>query len=1007
MFEKSLYDLIKGLRNHRGAEEEYVQNSIRECRVEIKSQDMDKKATAVLKLIYLEMFGYDMSWASFHVLEVMSSSKYLQKRVGYLGAVQSFRPDTEVLMLATNLLKKDIISSTIPNISLPIAALSHIITPSLASSLLADILPRLSHTNAAIRKKAVVCLYRIALVYPDALRLAWPKIGERLMDEHEDTSVTTAVINVVCEFGWRRPQDFLPLAPRLFELLVDGGNNWMAIKIIKLFASLTPLEPRLVRKLLRPLTNIIQTTSAMSLLYECINGIIQGGILDGNDNLRERDEVAKLCVDKLRGMIVIDGDPNLKYVALLAFNRIVVTHPLFVSMQQDVIMGCLEDADISIRLQALELLEGMVSSDTLQFVVNRLLDQIRRSPSLDSGISATNNGDLDDHTHLGSTNEHNFTQQESTQLQDPKKFQRLPIEYKLQVAHRILEMCSRDNYSELSDFEWYLEVLIQLIKSIPLEAPIINMDSSFTNGDSLDDIKEDIPARIGCEVRNIAVRVRSIRLQATRAAESLIVSNARSSLCSTGFGTNSDVLGPLAWVVGEFAEYLSDSEATLRALVESSSPKLPARTLSLYLQAIPKIFLHLTVDTQSWDSLWKSKISLLLNQVLSFLDTLSVHPDLDVQERAMEFLEILRLIAEAIRAGSTESKEPPSLLSSGIRTFFSGLELNSVAANAQKKVPTPDYLSLDETLNNNLFTLFMSNDGWSLNQNDLLPSQDFYYLGDAAIAVTQAPESINPDTQQTVPYQELQPGHRGEPFAVARRKAERRERNKDDPFYIGFHSESSGRSTPFYKASSATNGEELDVDSIPIVDLNIESGATRSAVTPDVLGYGKKPRARVKKFEIATEETVDWANDNGQNPAHEATTEVPKVKRSLLQVDSSGLEDFSLEKGPESREEHTDGVEMSKAMQKIEQFRLEMQRSSERIHLEGIPTDGAIVKKKKKKSKREPKTEPGTAASIVLEAGTVSHGDANGDGRGSPTKKRKNPITTKKAKKQQVESEGL
>jgi AP-3 complex subunit delta-1 len=66
----------------------------------------DLKATALLKLIYLEMFGHDMSWASFHVLEVMSSAKYLQKRVGYLGAVQSFRQDTEVLMLATNLLKK-------------------------------------------------------------------------------------------------------------------------------------------------------------------------------------------------------------------------------------------------------------------------------------------------------------------------------------------------------------------------------------------------------------------------------------------------------------------------------------------------------------------------------------------------------------------------------------------------------------------------------------------------------------------------------------------------------------------------------------------------------------------------------------------------------------------------------------------------------------------------------------------------------------------------------------
>lgn len=67
---------------------------------------IDLKATAVLKLTYLEMFGHDMSWASFNVLEVMSSSKYPQKRLGYLGAVQSYRPDTEILMLAENLLKK-------------------------------------------------------------------------------------------------------------------------------------------------------------------------------------------------------------------------------------------------------------------------------------------------------------------------------------------------------------------------------------------------------------------------------------------------------------------------------------------------------------------------------------------------------------------------------------------------------------------------------------------------------------------------------------------------------------------------------------------------------------------------------------------------------------------------------------------------------------------------------------------------------------------------------------
>lgn len=45
----------------------------------------------------------------------------------------------------------------------------------------------------------------------------------------------------------------------------------------------------------------------MSLLYECINGIIQGGILGDESGT---DEIATLCVTKLRGMVMIDGDPN-------------------------------------------------------------------------------------------------------------------------------------------------------------------------------------------------------------------------------------------------------------------------------------------------------------------------------------------------------------------------------------------------------------------------------------------------------------------------------------------------------------------------------------------------------------------------------------------------------------------------------------------------------------------------------------------------------------------------
>lgn len=52
------------------------------------------------------MLGYDISWAAFNVIEVMSSTKFTYKRVGYLSASQSFHENTDVMMLTTNMIRK-------------------------------------------------------------------------------------------------------------------------------------------------------------------------------------------------------------------------------------------------------------------------------------------------------------------------------------------------------------------------------------------------------------------------------------------------------------------------------------------------------------------------------------------------------------------------------------------------------------------------------------------------------------------------------------------------------------------------------------------------------------------------------------------------------------------------------------------------------------------------------------------------------------------------------------
>ena len=546
MFEKDIYQLIRGLRAHKGHEREYIQDCLKECRKEIRGADMDQKATALLKLVYLEMFGHDMSWASFNVLEVMSSPKYVQKRVGYLAAVQSFRPDTEVLMLAENLLKKDLNSADKNMMSLPLIAIPHVVNPSMANSLLTDILPRLSHSNPAIRKKTIVTLYRLALVYPETLRPAWPKIKERILDEDEDPSVTAAVVNVVCELGWRRPQDFLPLAPRLFELLTQGGNNWMAIKIIKLFSTLTPLEPRLVKKLLPPLTSIIKTTPAMSLLYECINGIIQGGIMEAAEGTTEGDEIARLCLNKLRAMLVVEGDPNLRYVALLAFAKITSSHADLVAQHQDVILECIDDADISIRTRALDLVVGMINANNLQTVVERLLKQL----TIAGTVTISSEPSHDRGTHEGvipMADDDDDDLQASIRPKGQKATQAppLPEDYRASVIDRILEMCSRDTYTNMNDFDWYIGVLVDLVKQCPSSASTGSFNSTST---ATTREKQSIGDRIGAELLNVAVRVKAVRPDAAAAAQSLLLLERREHHFGSRGSGNQGVLAGAAFV---------------------------------------------------------------------------------------------------------------------------------------------------------------------------------------------------------------------------------------------------------------------------------------------------------------------------------------------------------------------------------------------------------------------------------------------------------------------------
>ncbi|KAM9244955.1 uncharacterized protein PS065_002840 [Dugong dugon] len=109
MFDKNLQDLVRGIRNHKEDEAKYISQCIDEIKQELKQDNIAVKGNAVCKPTYLQMLGYDISWAAF-IIEVMSASKFTFKRIGYLAASQCFHEGTDVIMLTTNQIRKDLSS---------------------------------------------------------------------------------------------------------------------------------------------------------------------------------------------------------------------------------------------------------------------------------------------------------------------------------------------------------------------------------------------------------------------------------------------------------------------------------------------------------------------------------------------------------------------------------------------------------------------------------------------------------------------------------------------------------------------------------------------------------------------------------------------------------------------------------------------------------------------------------------------------------------------------------
>jgi len=622
VFEKTLTDLVKGIRASKRDTALYISSCIAEIKSEINSTDPHTKANALQKLTFLQMMGYNMSWASFATIEVMSSARFAHKRIGYLAASQAFTQDTDVILLTTNTLKKELRGAIGPGMNgvyeagLAINCLSNIVTEDLARELLGDISNLTLHPQPYLRKKAILCLLKIFMKYPHALRLAFPRIQDCLLKD-SNSSVTSCAVNVVTELSEVNPKNYLVLAPSFFELLTSSSNNWMLIKVVKLFGTLVPEEPRLARKLLEPLGEIVKNTQAKSLLYEAVYTITlclpYCKKADGSMPSCVPTIVA-LCAETLKSFIE-EADQNLKYLGLVGFGSLMISHPKVLSAPgyRPLILACLSDDDVTIRTRALDLLLGLATRKNIMDLVTQLLHHVDMATG----------------------------------------------GYKIDLVEKIIEICSSEKYSLVTDFVWYIDVLVILAKTSGLDGQGVN--------------KRNLGPVISYQISDVTLRVIPVRPYSVRRMIGILLDggNSKSKRYFSGtFGLETrtaiipEVLPVAAFIVGEYStfideavsmkiegdddddelcEYNTQSKGTYHAVIQaltdpSNIDMLSLQTQSIYMQAAVKVFAASTCSNNCHDE----ELEACIKNLSSTLPVYSQSMDIEVQERAFTAFNLLK-----------------------------------------------------------------------------------------------------------------------------------------------------------------------------------------------------------------------------------------------------------------------------------------------------------------------------------------------------------------------------
>ena len=395
-----------------GDESKFLSENISLLQQDLKEVSIEDKAEIIRLVILINTTISQTIWADFSVLDVMSydqkKDNYSIKRLAYTAASLLWNQSSDVVLMATQRLQKDLKSTNPYMTSCVLSALPSFLTPSLSQVLATDILSFMKSSNISLRLKATTCFYHLCINYPEALKLGYPSLKAILDDSNP--SIISAGLTTLSELVFISPNTFLPLIPKLHKMISQRDlalDSWGLVKLIKLLTSLAKIENRLPKKLIDPFLMILEETQSVTVLYEVVLSVAE---LNLNDEV-----LLSLSTARIQNLLEHQNS-TLRFLSLELFMKLIKIQPKLISQHREFISNCIDSPDESIVFLALDLLAQLATRKSLISIIDKLFHQFRVS---------------------------------------------LSYEFRDKIFVRVIEICSKDDYNLIRNFSWYIDVLMK------------------------------------------------------------------------------------------------------------------------------------------------------------------------------------------------------------------------------------------------------------------------------------------------------------------------------------------------------------------------------------------------------------------------------------------------------------------------------------------------------------------------------------------------------------------